>query len=303
MQSRLTALGLAVLVLALSRLPLEAQRRPLAPSVSEGEHLHPFFEGWYPEEDGSRTFSFGYYNRNTGGEPMYIPLGEDNFVEPAEFDGEQPTWFEARRERGVFTVTVPPDWPEDQPVVWTLRNSGGTYSVPATWRSPSYELSYIPMAMGSLPPVIRMDPEGEVVQGITTRHWGEPKSVRVGEPLELTVWARDNMAPSTRDSVDVSVAWYTHTGPSEAVFARVPSDEPEAEAEPAGGRGRGRGPPPPNEVDVPLDSEGNGSVLATFNEPGEYVLRVVATNFGAPDSSSGDQCCWTQGFVQVTAMP
>ena len=39
---------------------------------------------------------------------------------------------------------------------------------------------------------------------------------------------------------------------------------------------------------------------ATFGQPGEYLIRVRADNFGRVDSSAGDQCCWTNGYVKVT---
>ena len=38
----------------------------------------------------------------------------------------------------------------------------------------------------------------------------------------------------------------------------------------------------------------------TFAQPGAYMLRVRADNFGRPDTSAGNQCCWTNGYIQVT---
>jgi hypothetical protein len=45
------------------------------------------------------------------------------------------------------------------------------------------------------------------------------------------------------------------------------------------------------------------TVLATFAEPGDYVLRVVVIAEGAGDSSFGNQCCWTTGYVRVEVEP
>jgi hypothetical protein len=42
---------------------------------------------------------------------------------------------------------------------------------------------------------------------------------------------------------------------------------------------------------------------ATFTEPGEYVLKVVAwDDSGGPGTvlADGFQCCWTNGYVKVT---
>jgi hypothetical protein len=48
------------------------------------------------------------------------------------------------------------------------------------------------------------------------------------------------------------------------------------------------------------DGEGVARVVATFSEPGEYILHAQVDNWGATDSSSGNQCCWTNGYVRVT---
>ena len=107
-------------VLLISALPLGAQRqRPLTPLPPDGLRVAPFFDGWYRNDDGTVTLSFGYSNLNLN-EVVEIPHGAANFIEPAEFDGRQPTRFEAvpegdRRHWGTFTVTVPADfgifWP------------------------------------------------------------------------------------------------------------------------------------------------------------------------------------------------
>jgi hypothetical protein len=50
---------------------------------------------------------------------------------------------------------------------------------------------------------------------------------------------------------------------------------------------------------VPSGS-GTVRVLATFSAPGEYVINAQADNWRTPDSSSGDQCCWANGYIRVT---
>ena len=49
--------------------------------------------------------------------------------------------------------------------------------------------------------------------------------------------------------------------------------------------------------------EGGGRVIATFAEPGEYLIRTLVENYKAPDSSAGDQCCWTNIYQRVTVSP
>ena len=81
----------------------QVQRLPLAPIPPKGEPVAPFFEGWYRNDDGSFTFSFGLLQPER--EPRKSSKSRsapDNFIEPAEFDGAQPTHFPVRprRDRG-----------------------------------------------------------------------------------------------------------------------------------------------------------------------------------------------------------
>lgn len=41
------------------------------------------------------------------------------------------------------------------------------------------------------------------------------------------------------------------------------------------------------------------TTIATFSEPGDYVVRVRATDSGI-EAAGHSQCCWTNGFVKVT---
>ena len=83
--------GLALAVVAGAG-QLSAQLpRPLIPLQGEGNRVAPFFDGWYENEDGSISFSFGYSNLNK--ETVDIPLGPDNVITPKEYDGRQPTTF------------------------------------------------------------------------------------------------------------------------------------------------------------------------------------------------------------------
>ena len=106
-----------------------------------GRPIMPVFEGWFQNEDGTYTLSFGYISMNLE-EALHIPLGPDNFIEPSEFDGGQPTYFKEvhrriRRPWNSFMITVSADI-GDQRVVWTLRNHGETYSTPGHVTAPSY---------------------------------------------------------------------------------------------------------------------------------------------------------------------
>ena len=83
----------------------------------------------------------------------------------------------------MFTVTVPAGFTGD--VVWTLRHRGQTYSVPGRSKNRAYSLRW-PMAMGSIPPLLRFTPAGPAGRGPTGIDGG-PLQASVGAPLSLSV--------------------------------------------------------------------------------------------------------------------
>ena len=54
-----------------------------------GRPIVPIFEGWFQNEDGTYTLSFGYISMNLE-EALHIPLGPDNFIEPSSSTGASP---------------------------------------------------------------------------------------------------------------------------------------------------------------------------------------------------------------------
>ena len=288
-RSFLLALALvsAAITLAADQLP-----RPLAPTPPDGQRVVPFFDGFYENADGTVVLSFGFSNLNAT-DVVEIPLGPNNFIEPKEFDGRQPTTFTpvsgggptgARRdrERGVFTVTIPAKFTGD--VVWTLRHAGQTHKVPGRTKTGAYGLMW-PMAMGSIPPLVGFTEQtmtGRGPMGIESA----PLQATVGVPLPITIWTKDD---SDRDSgaeggvqfkargparPSINIKWYKHSGPGPVKF------DPE--------------------VSGVKELQGSATATATFTQPGTYMLRVRADNFGRPDTSAGNQCCWTNGYVKVT---
>jgi hypothetical protein len=267
--------------------------RPLAHVPPDGQRVAPFFDGWYENPDGTVTLSFGYSNINRT-DTIEIPLGPDNFITPKEYDGRQPTSFtpvvaeqaeaaavNARdRERGVFTVTLPAGGAD---VVWTLRYRGQSFSVPGRAKLGAYRLMW-PMAMGSIPPQLRFrqgGPAGRGPVGIQA----DPATTAVGKPLPLAIWINDDSVrekdpvPVTakREPRAMTVNWYKHTGPGQVTFSKSREQFAQLEA--------------------------TATTEARFAQPGEYVIRVRADNFGRLDTSPGNQCCWTNGYLRVTVTP
>lgn len=158
---------------------------PLAPPNSTGNFVAPYFDGFYQNADGTYTLSFGFMNRNDE-ELIEIELGPNNFIEPAEYNGGQPTSFPTvrysgfggPRERGVFGVIVPADFEGD--LWWTITTDGYTTRVPGRLESPgpiikaAYELSTGPMAAGTLRPTIHWTQSDEGTGASRAR--GNPRS-------------------------------------------------------------------------------------------------------------------------------
>jgi hypothetical protein len=235
-----------------------------------GQPVIPIYEGYYPNPDGTYEICFGYFNLNTD-EDVDIPLGPNNVIEPAEFDGMQPTHFDRvpaamyRRRFCVFTVNVPADFGQRE-VLWTLNTTGEAITTPG-----KVLLSYVldepdSGGRGIIAPVLSFEEGGPEFKG-RTGFTGARLTVAVGDPLTLSVLVDH---PDDRSWV----AWTLHQGPGE-VEIREP------------------------EISVPR-AEGVATTTARFSEPGEYLMRVQAID--SPTSSFEFHCCWTNGYIPVTVV-
>ena len=245
----------------------------IANVVPHGQPLIPYFEGWYHNPDGTKTASFGYFNMNTE-ETFDIPLGPDNFVEPREYDGFQPTHFmpapsergRNRRHESVFIITVPGDF-EGQ-LTWTLTAQGLTIPGESSIDSDAYEMLNIESATSApVSPLMRVG-DSPVRRGRGGPTAG-PVTVAVGESLPLDLWL------DLLDREGSLVTWYHHQGPGEVTFAQ-------------------------ERFEVDATGEVELQTLATFSEPGDFVLRVTALE---TLSSLVQHCCWTNGYLDVTVTP
>ncbi|MFP3947384.1 MAG: hypothetical protein ACLFWG_01520 [Longimicrobiales bacterium] len=277
--------------------------RPLRPVPGGDREVVPFMEGWYENDDGSVTISYGYWNLNQE-EVVEIPVGEDNFMVPEEFGGMQPETFYPGRQHGVFGMTLPGDRAEED-VWWHIVNANGKENnVPGRARAEAYQLDRNPRPHGSVAPQMWFDegepgsgPEGVAAEGTLDATVGDPITVevRVADPSE-----HDLEDPRLRDGVPVRVVWYKHQGPGTVEFTHHET-MPEPEEARTGFMVQGmqtaeRGP----RVVTLEEGEGPVRVYATFDEPGEYMLRARADNWAANDSNALDQCCWSNAYVRVS---
>jgi hypothetical protein len=261
----------------------QPRQLPGEPAHDSGQSVTGAFEGWFQNPDGGFSILVGYFNRNLK-EELDIPIGPNNRIDPGGPDQGQPTHFLPRRQWGVFTITVPKDF-GDKKLTWTLVSHQQTMVIPLNI-DPLWEISpFSEVGMGNTPPIISFDESGPSVQGprpITTS-----LTATVASPLTLTVWVADDAKtlPGSRGGFGppVTVSWGKFRGPGAVTFS---NPRPAAEKTPS------------KATPAPVFS-GKATTTATFSEPGEYVLRVVANDWSG-DGGRGFQCCWTNAEVKVS---
>jgi hypothetical protein len=161
---------------------------------------------------------------------------------------------------------------------------GQTFSIPGHLH-PDWKIDALHEgAHDNRPPVLQFGEGGPEVTGPGASGvvFG-PLSTSVGEPVEITLYANDDGAGqslggfSFGSSPLATLAWFKHQGPGEVTFAENNQRVREAET------------PAVNTV--------------TFGSPGEYVIRIRATDSSGLETAGHSQCCWSNGFVAVSVNP
>jgi hypothetical protein len=308
---------------------------PLSNPIRErGSSITGAYEGWYRAKDGAAYFLVGYFNRNTK-EELDIPVGPNNRIEPGGPDQGQPTHFLPSRQWGVFTIKVPNDFGSKK-LTWTLVTNGQTNTITLHTNKDWVVEPFEDSASKNTPPVIRFDEKGPAFTGPPTGIAAR-LSASQSEPLPLTAWITDEPAKlNVANALLIapgdfppSAAAPDAAGRGAAASAGAPSASPagapSASAAGAPGRGRGAaGSMPPRlpsvtagwsvfrgpagvtfddaKPSVDLANGGKTTATATFDVPGDYILRLQA-NDSSGEGGGGFQCCWTNAHVAVTVRP
>jgi len=257
------------------------------PRRGSGASITGAFEGWYYNEDGSRSFLVGYYNRNAQQEPD-IPIGPNNRIEPGGPDLGQPTHFLPGRQWGMFTVPVPKEFTPQDKFSWTITANGQTTTIPLRL-NPDYVMSpFTEIAVKNTPPVVRFEPTGKTIQGpLGSLALAPSRTATTTAPLALSAWVTDDMkytsgtsAPVAATRAPVTFRWSKFRGPGAVTF-----DKPRPEVEKLqAGEGA---------------FSGRATTNVKFGEPGDYILHLTANDYSG-DGGGGFGCCWTTGLVRVT---
>jgi len=277
-------------VLAAAQVPatIPQPRRAVGASVTGA------FEGWYYNEDGSRAFLVGYYNRNSRQE-LDIPIGPSNRIEPGGPstalgtgpDMGQPTHFLPGRQWGMFTVPVPREFKPTDEYTWTLVANGETTTIPLRLKADYVMSPFSEIAVHNTPPVLRFEPNGKSLQGpLANPVSALARSASVGAPLAVSVWASDDLkytsgggGPVSASRPPVVVRWSKYRGPGGVTF-----DKARPEVEKLAGESA---------------FNGKATTRVTFAEAGDYLLHVIANDYSG-DGGGGFGCCWTTGLVKVS---
>ncbi|MBM89071.1 MAG: hypothetical protein CMQ41_11910 [Gammaproteobacteria bacterium] len=238
----------------------------------QGQAVIPLYDGWYPNDDGSKTICFGYFNMNTE-ETFDIPIGEDNYLD-TDYPGldlsntNVPTHFDVlpvayRHVFCAFTITVPESFNTSHRITWHISSNRYNLSTPGKVIPPYVLDEPTSNGRGDLAPLVRLSPDSESVRGRTGLHSDNPIEARVGEPVALQAWIEH---PDEK----VWVGWSHHSGAGKIDF-----DNKEYEI---------------------LTSDGVANVLATFSQPGEYVVRMQTIDTIAAFEF---YCCHTNAYFNI----
>jgi len=281
-------------------------------SYSKGQNIFPAYEGWEEQPDGSRSFVFGYMNRNWE-EEVDVPIGPGNQFSPGEADQGQPTHFLPRRNRFIFRVPVPKQFTEKDELIWTLTTRGRTEKAYATLRL-DYKMDENIIASetgalgaGTSSPEIRANKAPKLeIQG------QKKMTANVGQPLTLITTVTDDGIPKRRGAglsggsvrnetgpnaasanalranqamrppvratvgknVGLHLSWFVYRGAGKVTF------DPEQSMVWEDTRTGANSPWAPIWTPPNMPADGRVTVRATFAEPGTYVLRSRADDGG-----------------------
>jgi hypothetical protein len=262
-------------------------------ALPRGQNIAPAYEGWEENPDGSFNLVFGYFNRNLE-EEIDLPIGPDNNIEPGGPDHGQPAHFLPRRSRFVFRIRVPKDF-GDKELVWTLTSHGKTERAYATLK-PDYFLDDVVLmnnlggggagggandTLGNKAPVLSVESE-------KTRH------VRVGQSVTMTAVVTDDDKPkrvamppplsrqrqggggggTPNNATGLRLSWFVYRGAGKVTF-----DPPQIKVW-EDHRDGANSPWAAGFTTPPTPPDNRWVVRASFDEPGTYVLRCLASDGG-----------------------
>jgi len=234
---------------------------------ARGQAVIPLFDGWFPNDDGSRSLCYSFFNLNSE-QALTIPLGKDNYLSDDRFNVLLPTHFDPlppryRHKFCVFTITVPADFPVGETVVWHLSSAGQSLSIPGHIL-PAYILDEpASLGRGNLAPLVKFARDDEGFRGRKGRYNESILKGEAGRPVDLGAWIE-------HPDEEVWVGWAKHSGPGAVEFSEL-------------------------EYTI-TPNQGATEVQATFSQAGRYIIRLQTI-----DSIAAFEfyCCHTNAYYTV----
>jgi len=291
--------------------PMRAGAQDVTGSIQyqRGQIVSPSYEGWWPNDDGTFSLFFGYFNSNWE-EEFDIEVGPENYfalVEAGQLDDlsrddyraeiadqGQPTHFYPRRNPFLFTIRVPADFGEKE-WVWTLKTQGKTVRAYGMLASdyridPQVISTEVGGNFGDLDDRLRTNLAPELTVDGDAR-----RSVRVGETLTLVSHSKDpddypprsnRRLPQTLEELyqppggtvvqgapGLRTHWMVYRGPAKHV-----SFSPTQLKTWMDSRVYANSPWSPPYVLPEVPADGRWETQVRFEQPGDYVLRAVASD-------------------------
>ncbi len=80
----------------------------------------------------------------------------------------------------------------------------------------------------------------------------------------------------------MTVRWSKYRGPGNVVFEKER--------------------PPVDGAETKSGFSGKATTTATFDQPGDYILHIVANDYSG-EGGGGFQCCWTTAQLRISVRP
>ena len=237
-----------------------------------GQAIIPLYDGWYPNEDGTKTICFGYFNMNTK-QSFNIPIGENNYLEtdypgldlsaaniPTHFDPLPPAY---RHIFCAFSVTVPEGFNTSHRITWHISSNRFELSTPGKVIPPYVLDEPRSDGRGDLAPLVKLSPNDRGVRGRTGIHAASMVNASVDEAVSLRAWIE-------HPDEEVWVGWSHHSGQGNVEF---------------------------DNKEYKIQTDNNETTVAVrFSEAGEYVIRMqTIDNIAAFEF----YCCHTNAYFHI----
>jgi hypothetical protein len=265
--TRIAVVGLALVFVCAAAAAQEVETTTVR--YLRGQSIQPVYEGWSRNPDGSFSMWFGYLNRNFDERPS-IPVGPDNGFGPGNEDFGQPELFQTRRQQFAFKVDLPPTWPKDRDLIWTIKANGTTLKAYGSlWPVWEIDAQTISANRGSRTAVDFDEPPNEAPKFVNP-----PRMLTAvpGTPLDVIVSVSDDGNPKPRVDRGARVAG-VRAANEPGADAKLPPMNQSLRVSWVQWRGPGVVRITPSVVRV---ADGQATVTATFDKPGTYVLRAYA---------------------------